>query len=153
MIVTLCASSEIPRNGRKFYDIDGESVAILDVEGKLYAIRNTCPHMGGPVGEGKLVRRPTGNQNPVSRFQTFSPAREAVVGERSENRGEETTPPTISCPWHVWEFALNDGTPSFPAKRGATTYEVWVEDGLVKLDLDPKAPNPDRRRAFDSSVR
>lgn len=138
MSITLCASSEIPRNGRKFYEIDGESVAILDVEGQLYAIRNTCPHMGGPIGEGKLVRRPPRNQNPVSRFQTFSPTRQAVVGEQIESREEEAAPPTISCPWHGWEFDLSDGTPSFPAKRGATTYEVWVEDGLVKLDPKPE---------------
>lgn len=149
MSITLCASSEIPVNTRKFYDVGGESVAILNVDGELYAIRNTCPHMGGPVGEGKVVRKPSGSERPVSRFQTFSPGRKAVVGEPIGSRDERgIAPPTISCPLHGWEFDLASGEPAFPAKRGVTTYEVWVEDGLVKLEdrlvkRDPEAEGID----------
>jgi NAD(P)H-dependent nitrite reductase small subunit len=29
-------------------------VAIFNVKGRLYAIDNTCPHQGGPLGEGYL---------------------------------------------------------------------------------------------------
>lgn len=144
MSITLCASSEIPVNTRKFYDVGGESVAILNVDGELYAIRNTCPHMGGPVGEGKVVRKPATSERPVSRFQTFSPSRKAVVGEPIESRKRrEIAPPTISCPWHGWEFDLSSGEPSFPAKRGVTTYEVRVEDGLVKLEDRPVEREPE----------
>lgn len=33
---------------------DGTEIALFNVEGKIYAIDNSCPHMGGPLGEGEL---------------------------------------------------------------------------------------------------
>lgn len=32
----------------------GKSIALFHVEGDFYAIDNTCPHKGGPLGEGEL---------------------------------------------------------------------------------------------------
>lgn len=134
MTLTLGDASEIPRNGRKFYTIDGTNIAILDVDGRLYAIRNSCPHMGGPVGEGKVFGKSSPNQHAVSRFADFAPG----GGSRKPAVAVENATPTISCPLHGWEFDLADGTPSFPAKRGLKTYPVRVEDGLVKIDLAPE---------------
>ena len=34
-------------------DCQGKPVAIFRVEGQFYAIQNTCPHRGGPLGEGE----------------------------------------------------------------------------------------------------
>ncbi len=34
--------------------IGGTAVAIANVEGTFYAVSNTCPHAGGPIGDGKL---------------------------------------------------------------------------------------------------
>ncbi|WP_336342621.1 Rieske (2Fe-2S) protein [Halalkalicoccus ordinarius] len=130
MTLTLGDASEIPRNGRRFYTVNGESIAVLDVDGKLYAIRNTCPHMGGPVGEGKVFGKPSASQHVASRFASFTPD----DGTLRRPRADEAAAPAISCPLHGWEFDLADGTPRFPAKRGLKTYPVWIEDGLVKLD-------------------
>lgn len=30
------------------------TVALFNVEGELHAVQNTCPHRGGPLGEGEL---------------------------------------------------------------------------------------------------
>lgn len=35
-------------------DVNGQSVAIFNVDGTYYAIDNTCVHRGGPLGEGDL---------------------------------------------------------------------------------------------------
>lgn len=32
----------------------GLLVALFNVDGKIYALDNTCPHAGGPLGEGTL---------------------------------------------------------------------------------------------------
>ena len=32
----------------------GRDVALFNVEGSFYALDNTCPHRGGPLGEGDL---------------------------------------------------------------------------------------------------
>lgn len=31
-----------------------KEIALFKVEGKFYALDNTCPHSGGPLGEGTL---------------------------------------------------------------------------------------------------
>jgi len=33
----------------------GHGVAVFNVGGRIYAMNNTCPHAGGPLGEGFLT--------------------------------------------------------------------------------------------------
>jgi nitrite reductase/ring-hydroxylating ferredoxin subunit len=40
--------------GGKLVDVAGQTIAIFNSGGRLYAIENTCPHRGGPLGEGKI---------------------------------------------------------------------------------------------------
>ena len=35
-------------------DKDGRGIALFNIDGKLFALDNTCPHAGGPLGEGSL---------------------------------------------------------------------------------------------------
>jgi nitrite reductase (NADH) small subunit len=35
-------------------EVDGTMVAVANVEGKLSAFNNVCPHEGGPLGQGEL---------------------------------------------------------------------------------------------------
>ena len=46
--------SEIEEGGSKIVDLDGQQVALFKVGGAIYAVGNTCPHSGGPLGEGYL---------------------------------------------------------------------------------------------------
>jgi NAD(P)H-dependent nitrite reductase small subunit len=32
--------------------VDGQSVALFNVEGAFHALSNRCPHRGGPLGQG-----------------------------------------------------------------------------------------------------
>lgn len=34
--------------------VDGQAIALANVGGQLHAIENTCPHAGGPLGDGAL---------------------------------------------------------------------------------------------------
>ena len=38
----------------KIVDIEGEIISIFNIEGEYFATSNTCPHKGGPLGEGIL---------------------------------------------------------------------------------------------------
>jgi nitrite reductase/ring-hydroxylating ferredoxin subunit len=48
-----------PGNGRTV-DVAGRSIALFNIEGVIYAIDDTCPHMGSSLGasvvSGKMVR-------------------------------------------------------------------------------------------------
>jgi nitrite reductase/ring-hydroxylating ferredoxin subunit len=38
----------------KAVEIAGKAIALYNVDGALFATDNTCPHRGGPLGEGEL---------------------------------------------------------------------------------------------------
>lgn len=46
--------SEIQEGSGKIVDGNGVEIALFRKNGKYYAINNTCPHQGGPLGEGFL---------------------------------------------------------------------------------------------------
>lgn len=52
--ITVATTHEIPPGTGKTVDVDGVWIAVFNVEGVFYAIDNSCPHAGGPLGEGKL---------------------------------------------------------------------------------------------------
>ena len=47
-------TSEVPPGTVRELQLDGKTVALANVEGKLFAIDNTCLHRGGPLGQGYL---------------------------------------------------------------------------------------------------
>jgi nitrite reductase (NADH) small subunit/3-phenylpropionate/trans-cinnamate dioxygenase ferredoxin subunit len=45
---------EVPPGTGRVVDVAGAPVALFNVGGRFHAIANTCPHQGGPLGEGFL---------------------------------------------------------------------------------------------------
>lgn len=33
---------------------NGDEIALFKINGKIFALDNACPHMGGPLGEGEV---------------------------------------------------------------------------------------------------
>ena len=52
--VTACATSDVAPGTAKTLTVGGKEVAVFNVDGAFYALDNTCPHRGGPLGEGDL---------------------------------------------------------------------------------------------------
>ena len=46
---------EIKPGHGKQVEVNGKPIALFNVDGKFFAIANTCPHQGGPLGEGQLA--------------------------------------------------------------------------------------------------
>jgi len=109
---------EIPPGQRKVVQIASRSVGVFNVKGKYYAIRNQCPHAGGPMCEGVtsgLVR----SDSPGSYDYIM--------------RGE-----IIRCPWHGWEFEIATGQSWFdPAKTKVRAYPTEVESGETLAHSNP----------------
>lgn len=53
--VTVARVAEIPPGSGKTVDINGIWIALFNVDGSFHAMDNTCPHAGGPLGEGHLT--------------------------------------------------------------------------------------------------
>jgi PAS domain S-box-containing protein len=52
--IKVADATELASDGGKVVDLLGQSVALFAVAGDVCAINNTCPHQGGPLGEGTL---------------------------------------------------------------------------------------------------
>ncbi|MBI3825884.1 MAG: Rieske 2Fe-2S domain-containing protein [Candidatus Rokubacteria bacterium] len=57
MRIRLGAVSDVPEGEGRVIEAGEGSVALFNVEGRFYAIDNTCPHRGGPLGDGDLEGR------------------------------------------------------------------------------------------------
>jgi nitrite reductase/ring-hydroxylating ferredoxin subunit len=53
-LVKVATVDEVPAKEGKIVDIGGNQIALFNVNGEICAIANSCPHRGGPLGEGDL---------------------------------------------------------------------------------------------------
>ena len=47
--------SELKSGECKAVEVDGQTLALFNVDGTFYAINNACSHVGGPLGDGELI--------------------------------------------------------------------------------------------------
>jgi 3-phenylpropionate/trans-cinnamate dioxygenase ferredoxin subunit len=100
--------AEIPPGARKIVDVAGRSIGIFNVGGEFFALRNRCPHQGGPLCMGVLWAAVTA----------------PVPGAYQSSRPGEI----LRCPWHGWEFDLRTGQSWVdPARLRVRRYEVTIE--------------------------
>lgn len=124
---------EIPPGERKIVEIDGRSVGVFNIAGTFYALRNICPHQGGPLCRGYL----TGLLEAV------------VPGEfKYTRRGE-----ILRCPWHGWEYDVKTGRSWVDPKRVRTrSYPAHVASG-ADIDAAPdRVEGPLTAETFEVSV-
>lgn len=113
---------EILPGESKIVDIGGRSIGIFNIDGEFFAIRNSCPHQGGPLCKG-LVTGFLESSTPG----TYSYTRKGEI---------------LRCPWHSWEFDIKTGQSWWnPAQRRVRKYDVHVESGK---DID--ASNSEREK-------
>jgi len=52
--VTVADAKEIGPGEGRVVEVNGDEVALFNLNGTFYAIDNMCVHQGGPLGEGML---------------------------------------------------------------------------------------------------
>ena len=50
----VASMKEVPPETMRDFTVNGKTIALANVSGKLFAVNNECLHMGGPLGEGTL---------------------------------------------------------------------------------------------------
>ena len=54
-LVRICSQAEIPAAGMvKEFVVDGRALCVANVDGAVCVLDGTCPHEGGPLGEGSI---------------------------------------------------------------------------------------------------
>ncbi len=53
-LVKVAQTSELAPGEGKTVEVEGQNIALFNVDGTFNAIDNTCTHVGGPLGEGDI---------------------------------------------------------------------------------------------------
>ena len=105
--VVVARADEIAPGERKLVRIGGRTIGVFNVGGEYFALRNQCPHQGGPLCEGV----------------TLAPLRATQPGEYARGADGEI----VRCPWHGWEFEVRTGRSWFdPERRRVRSYPARV---------------------------
>jgi nitrite reductase/ring-hydroxylating ferredoxin subunit len=51
---TIAKASELPSRSMKHVEIKGKEIAIINLDGKYYAMNDRCGHMNAPLSKGKI---------------------------------------------------------------------------------------------------
>ena len=130
-------AGEIAPGERKIVEVAGRSIGIFNLVGEYFALRNRCPHQGGPLCEG----------------QTFGLIGAAVPGAIEYSRPGEI----LTCAWHGWEFDIRTGRSwCEPERLRVRRYEVSVAPGVELAPEDTvvtgKVPGPFRAETYPISA-
>ena len=53
--VRICSEAEIPTEGKvKEFMVEARAICVAKVDGSVCVLDGTCPHEGGPLGEGSI---------------------------------------------------------------------------------------------------
>jgi nitrite reductase/ring-hydroxylating ferredoxin subunit len=124
MRVVVAPVKEFPPGERRIVDAGGRSIGVFRIGDRFHALRNRCPHMGGPLCLGRVA--PWAVSSGPGDFR--------MEGEAA----------LLACPWHGWEYELATGQ-SFlgPGEPGVKAYGVTVEKGGA-VEEDAPAPKGGR---------
>ncbi|MDQ3994482.1 MAG: Rieske (2Fe-2S) protein [Actinomycetota bacterium] len=102
---------ELEQKGRVVASIGGREVGVLvdPVAERVVAVRNRCPHQGGPLCRGMICERIGGAPG------TYELQRQTV----------------LRCPWHGWEFDVESGICREDARMRVAVYPVKIDNGRV----------------------
>ncbi len=83
-------------------------ILVARLEGQVYAMADTCAHLGGPLSEGELTYEP------------------------------ETGRPCVVCPWHGSTFVLENGhIVTGPSTYPQPVLETRINQGKVEVRVPP----------------
>ena len=107
---------ELPPGERKIVPVGGKGgIGVFNVKGSFYALKNLCPHKGGPVCHGRL--------------------RPHVISHDVYQLDRERDGEILKCPWHKWEFEVKTGIALYDSSLCVKTYPVTVEEDEIILHL------------------
>ena len=119
---------DLPPGTRRLTTIGGRSIGVFNVDGRFYALRNSCPHQGAQLCTGEVLGTLTA---PRPGEFVYDPERKL-----------------LACPWHNWEFDLENGQSWFdPVRTRVRPYQVEVASGRDlggsnEGDAEGRVPGP-----------
>jgi nitrite reductase/ring-hydroxylating ferredoxin subunit len=88
-------------------------VAVFNVDGDYFGVRDICPHQGAPLSRGQVVHSVSADEPGCYRWDPASTF--------------------VRCPWHGWEYDLATGQ-SWTGPSRVRTFPVSLEPGGAIAD-------------------
>jgi nitrite reductase/ring-hydroxylating ferredoxin subunit len=105
-------ASEIPPGSVRIVMVQNpQGIGVFNVSGRFFALKNVCPHQGGPLCLGPI----TGTTRAV--HHKGGPPESEWIRD-----GE-----IVRCPWHRWEFDIATGKTVFESRMRVAKYRVTVD--------------------------
>ena len=108
-------AADLPAGKRRIVRAHGHEIGIFNVDGEYYALRNRCPHRGGPLCRGRV--------------------RPLVVASAEYTCAYKREDEILKCPWHQWEFDIKTGVALCDRDLRARTYPVTREGDQIFLHI------------------
>jgi nitrite reductase/ring-hydroxylating ferredoxin subunit len=90
------------------------SVGVTLYQTQPLAILNFCPHAGAPVCQGKITPK--------------------LIVEGGQQLKFDAEHPVLRCPWHGWEFRLEDGhTQAFSSRYRLARLDYELEGEAIYI--------------------
>jgi nitrite reductase/ring-hydroxylating ferredoxin subunit len=129
--VVIGRADEFPDPGRKVVEIDGAVVGVFRRNETFTAWENVCPHMGGPVCQGKIIAR----------------VQELIANDKTSLGFAFSKDQTnVVCPWHGYEYDIETGRHQGNPRVRLRPVRIVVVDG----DLVVTLPEGARQRIMRS---
>ena len=136
--VMIGKAAAFPNPGRRVVEVEGVEVGVFCRNGKFTAFENVCPHMGGPVCQGKIIARV-----------------EERIGEDKTSLGlafsKDHT--NVACPWHGYEFDIATGRHQGNPRLRLRPVTIEVVDGDLLLTLPDGMRDRIARRRHSPAAR
>src|SRR5438552_6714041 len=108
--------SDFHEDTRKVVNVGEREIVVFLRNDRLYALDNTCIHMGGPVGEGLIL----------GKVEAVLDDDKCFVLERfSEDEMH------LICPWHGWEYDIETGEYAGDRRKRLRRYETIQKEDRV----------------------
>jgi len=101
---------DFPPETRRIVRVGGREIGVFRVGERFFAVRNRCPHQGGPLCIGRVFPR-------------------IVSDEPGSVRLDRDRAPLLVCPWHGWQYDMESGQSYAPGDPHVRSYRVSVEPG------------------------
>lgn len=112
-------TGELSEGERLLVEVEGREIGVFNVGGEYKAYTNWCAHQAGPVCEGAV----TGT------WEADYDKEELEV--RMEWCSEDEI---LNCPWHGWEYDVNDGE-SLTSDARLPSHSVRIDGNDIVLQL------------------
>lgn len=118
--VYVAQADEIADRDRKVIIEDNLEIGVFRLGDEYFAWESNCPHMGGPICQGRIMNRV-----------------DEVLDEEQRSKGFKFVEEDVHvvCPWHGFEFNIKTGVHPGDANTRLRGFDVELRDGAVYVRI------------------